>query len=84
MLGVGGEGELSVLSQEEMLCYNAFLVRPECVEMNFEVFVFLFCDLPPPPKEKHSSGRCLVVLRSGLALLFPILFQNPFIDPEFK
>lgn len=35
------EKNKTVLSQEEMLSYNVFIIRPECVEMNL-VFVFLF------------------------------------------
>lgn len=41
----GGKKTLSVLSQEEILSYDIFLIRPECVEMEFVVFVFI----SPPP-----------------------------------
>ena len=51
MLGGGGE---TVLSQEEMLVCNVILIRPEHVEMNFVVLVFLF--RPPPRNHTVLEG----------------------------
>lgn len=49
----GGKKPLSVLSQEEILSYDIFLIRPECVEMEFVVFVFIF---RPPRNHKVLEG----------------------------